>query len=78
MSKQLVTQFDVKKPITAICSIFTASLILKLIFYDSSIPVIMDAFETFLFATNIHAIGQLPENYLNPKRIYTYFFYRRF
>ena len=73
MSKQLVTQFDVKKPIIAICSIFTASLILKLIFYDPSIPVIMDAFETFLFATNIHAIGQLPENYLDPKPLWPMF-----
>jgi len=73
MSKQLVTQFDVKKPITAVCSIFTASLILKLIFYDSSIPVIMDALETFSFATNIHVIGQLPENYLDPKPLWPMF-----
>ena len=73
MSKQLVTQFDVKKPITAVCSIFAASLILKLIFYDSSIPVIMDAFDTFSFATNIHVIGQLPENYLDPKPLWPMF-----
>jgi len=73
MSKQLVTQFDVKKPIMAICSIFTASLILKLIFYDSSVPVIMDAFETFSFATNIHVIGQLPENYFDPKPLWPMF-----
>jgi len=73
MSKQLVTQFDVKKPITAICSIFTASLILKLIFYDPSIPVIMDALDTFSFSTHIHAIGQLPENYLHPKPLWPMF-----
>ena len=70
MSKQLVTQFNVKKPIIAICSIFTASLILKLIFYDPYIPVIMDALNTFSFATNIHVIGQLPENYLHPKPLW--------
>ena len=73
MSKQLVTQFNVKRPIMAICSIFTASLILKLIFYDSSIPVIMDAFSTFSFATNIHVIGQLPVNYLDPKPLWPMF-----
>ena len=73
MSKQLVTQFDVKKPIMAICSIFAASLILKLIFYDPSIPVIMDALDTFSFATNIHAIGQLPENYLPAKPLWPMF-----
>ena len=73
MSKQLVTQFDVKRPITAICSIFTASLILKLIFYDPSIPVVMDALNTFSFSTHIHAIGQLPENYLDPKPLWPIF-----
>ena len=73
MSKQLVTQFDVKKPITAICSIFIASLILKLIFYDPSIPVIMDALDTFSFATHIHTIGQLPGNYLDPKPLWPLF-----
>ena len=73
MSKQLVTQFDVKKPIMAICSIFAASLILKLIFYDPSIPVIMDALDTFSFATNIHVIGQLPANYLDPKPLWPMF-----
>ncbi len=73
MSKQLVTQFDVKKPITAICSIFAASLILKLIFYDSSIPVTMDALNAFSFATHIHTIGQLPGNYLEPKPLWPLF-----
>ena len=73
MSKQLTTQFDVKRPIIAICSIFTVSLILKLIFYDPSIPVILDALNTFSFSTHIHAIGQLPGNYLDPKPLWPLF-----
>ena len=73
MSKQLATQFDIKRPIIAICSIFTASLILKLIFYDPSIPVVMDALNAFSFSTHIHAIGQLPENYLPAKPLWPMF-----
>jgi len=73
MSKQLAIQFDVKRPIIAICSIFTVSLILKLIFYDPSIPVILDALNTFSFSTHIHAIGQLPGNYLDPKPLWPLF-----
>ena len=73
MSKQLVTQFDFKRPITAICSIFAASLILKLIFYDPSIPVVMDGLNAFSFSTHIHAIGQLPENYLPAKPLWPMF-----
>ena len=60
---QTILDFSKKNSIYLLCGIFIFSLILRFYHFDETIPVTMDALQTFHYAADISTIGRLPENY---------------
>ena len=55
--------FSRKNSIYLLCGIFIFSIIIRIYYFDETIPVTMDALHTFYYASDVAIIGKVPENY---------------
>ena len=60
---EIKNSFSNKKIISLISAIFIASLLMRLYYYDSSIPITNDSLNYFFYAMDIKITGHIPENY---------------
>ena len=55
--------FSRKNSIYLLCGIFIFSIIIRIYYFDETIPVTMDALHTFYYASDVAIIGKVPGNY---------------
>lgn len=55
--------FPIKNSTYLLCGILIIGLICRLQYFDETIPISLDAVDSFSYAVDIHTIGKLPENY---------------
>jgi len=60
---EIKNSFSNKKVISLISVIFIASFLMRLSYYDSSIPITDDSLNYFFYAMDIKITGHIPENY---------------
>ena len=60
---EIKNEFSYKKIILLISIIFSVSLLIRLYYYDYTIPLTSDSLNYFFYAMDIKIIGQIPENY---------------
>lgn len=60
---EIKNRFSNKKVISLISAIFIVSLLMRLYYYDSSIPITNDSLNYFFYAMDIKITGHIPENY---------------
>ncbi|WP_052755402.1 glycosyltransferase family 39 protein [Candidatus Nitrosotenuis cloacae] len=57
------TVFSSKISVYLLCGILIIGLFFRLEYFDETIPISLDAVDSFSYAADIHTIGKLPENY---------------
>ena len=57
------TVFSSKNSVYLLCGILIIGLLFRLQYFDETIPISLDAVDSFSYAVDIHTIGKLPENY---------------
>ena len=57
-----ILEFSKNKSIYFLCGIFIFALIIRFFHFDETVPVTMDALDTFHYAADISTIGRIPEN----------------